>query len=71
MRCINSHQLRGRLRTVLQASKVDDPSVITYLRETQASLLETLQEALLRVERETNPSDAATVSAGDTTSYGG
>lgn len=57
-------QLRGKLRQVLEVSKADDPSVVQYLRQIQASLLETLQEAL-RLEKESNVSDMATISTGE------
>jgi hypothetical protein len=49
---------------VLETARADDPTTLTYLRKKKQALLEILQDAL-RIEAETNPSDVATVSAGE------
>ncbi len=57
-------QLHPELVKVLETARADDPTTLTYLRKKKESLLEILQDAL-RIEAETNPSDVATMSAGE------
>ncbi|CAK9781114.1 unnamed protein product [Cutaneotrichosporon oleaginosum] len=57
-------ELYSDLVNVLETARGDDPGTIAYLRKKKTHLIQILQDAL-RIEQETNPSDMATVSAGE------